>query len=95
MKDIEFFNFLNQNKIKFQIILTKNDLVFPDVLEGTLANIEASLGKYSHCILPVLLSSSKSNSGVLEIQKIISGFIERKKLSKLKDIGDKFILNEK
>ena len=75
--------------------MTKNDLIFPDVLEKTLSKVESFLGKYSHCVLPILLSSSKSNSGVLEIQKLISGFIERKKLSKLKDLGDLSVLKEK
>jgi hypothetical protein len=63
-------------------------------LATTLSKTNELVGKYSRCVMPVILTSSKSKSGVAEIQRIISGMVERKKLSKLKDISDKAILEE-
>jgi ribosome biogenesis GTP-binding protein YsxC/EngB len=96
-KDREFLSFLEKNKVTNQIIVTKTDLLFPDVLASHLQHLNNEIKAYKHTVSPALLSSSFTQSGVLEIHKTMVGMMDREKLSKLKDVVDKDVLqkNEK
>lgn len=91
-KDKEFVYFLEKNNITNHVVLTKTDLLYPDELAKVAQQVTDELKKMKHSITPISLISSRSRSGVLELQREITGLIERTDLSKLKDECDKNVL---
>jgi ribosome biogenesis GTP-binding protein YsxC/EngB len=86
--DYDFLQYLSINKVQNQIIFTKNDLVSGDELAKKLYAMELAMKEdevtFRHTIPHILLVSSKSKSGVHDLQRIISSFIDPHKLSIVK-----------
>lgn len=91
-RDKEFLQFLEKNNITNQIVLTKTDMLYPDELGIITQQVTNDIKKMKHSVSPIILVSSKTRSGILEIQREITGLIDREQLSKLKDESDKNIL---
>lgn len=93
-KDRDFLQFMEKHKVTNQVIVTKSDLLYPDILATTLETITNEVKMWKHSLTPILIASSFTKSGVLEIQKNLTGLIDREKLGHLRDKADNEILKE-
>jgi ribosome biogenesis GTP-binding protein YsxC/EngB len=86
--DYEFLQYLSINKIQNQIIFTKNDLISGNDLAKKLYAMELAMKNdevtFRYTLPQVLLASSKSKSGIYDIQKIISSLIDPHRIAQLK-----------
>ncbi len=86
--DYQFLQFLTVNKIQNQIVLTKNDLVPGDELAKKMYALELAMNEdevtFRYTIPHILLASSKSGSGVREIQRVLTSFMEPQKIAQVR-----------
>ncbi len=70
--DIEFMNWLGQNRIPFVIVYTKTDRLKPDELEAKIATIQQKLLEYWEALPEQFLTSSDERTGKDEILQFIN-----------------------
>nr|CAG4711377.1 unnamed protein product [Naegleria fowleri] len=87
--DYSFLSFLNQNKIKNQIILTKCDLLYPDEIAKQYDYLKAQLQArpFNYTCEELIVVSAKKMNGIKELQEEI--------LSLLPDKGARFRTSKK
>ncbi|KAG2374370.1 hypothetical protein C9374_010940 [Naegleria lovaniensis] len=87
--DYSFLSFLNQNKIKNQIILTKCDLLYPDEIAKQYDYLKAQLQArpFNYTCEELIVVSAKKMNGIRELQEEI--------LALLPDKGAQFRSTEK
>ncbi|CAO3636062.1 unnamed protein product [Cunninghamella blakesleeana] len=69
LPDHEFLHMLENNKVKFQIIMTKCDIpVLPDLAKRIIV-VKDSLNQYNHAIKEIMVVSSKSGAGINQLRK--------------------------
>lgn len=75
--------------MKSQIILTKNDAVTPNELAKRLMLTSEEVKRFKNCVEPILLASSKTKSGIVELKRIIASFVDKDLLQKLRKSVEK------
>lgn len=71
MIDIEFMNWLGQNRLPFVIVYTKADRLKPEELEENLATIQKKLLEYWEALPEQFISSANERSGKEDILDFI------------------------
>ncbi|ORX45659.1 P-loop containing nucleoside triphosphate hydrolase protein [Hesseltinella vesiculosa] len=67
--DLEFLKELDKKRVKFQVVLTKCDLVVLPTLARRLMVVENDIRSYRHAVRDVLAVSSKSQAGINQMRK--------------------------
>eukprot|EP00742_Colponemidia_sp_Colp-10_P003856 GILJ01004106.1.p3 GENE.GILJ01004106.1~~GILJ01004106.1.p3 ORF type:complete len:110 (-),score=12.65 GILJ01004106.1:247-576(-) len=75
VNDREFLSFLDSNKVRFQVVLTKTDLVLPLDLGRRLALLNSELGAFRAAVAPVLLTSSRLLTGMEELRQHVQRLV--------------------
>ncbi|KAJ6696581.1 hypothetical protein OIU85_002977 [Salix viminalis] len=71
-RDLELIDLMERYQTKYQIVMTKTDLVFPiDVARRTM-QIEESLKANKSLVQPVMMASSKSGAGIRSLRTVLS-----------------------
>ncbi|KAL9648765.1 hypothetical protein ABK040_003700 [Willaertia magna] len=78
--DYTFLTFLNQNKIKNQIVLTKVDLLFSDEIAKRyeLINTQIKQNPFNYTVEEILMISSKKLTGIKQFQETLLSFLSDK-----------------
>lgn len=71
-RDIELIDLMERSQTKFQIVLTKTDLVFPIDVARRAMQIEESLKAKKSAVQPVMMVSSKSGAGIRTLRTVLS-----------------------
>ncbi|KAI8972277.1 P-loop containing nucleoside triphosphate hydrolase protein [Pilobolus umbonatus] len=71
VKDTEFLSMLDRNKVKFQIVLTKCDLLVLPNLAKRIVAVEKDIECYRNAIKDVIAVSSKTGAGINQFRKEI------------------------
>ncbi|RCH80133.1 GTP-binding protein, partial [Rhizopus stolonifer] len=69
--DVEFLQMLNTKKVKFQIVLTKCDLLVLPTLAKRIVAVEDHIKPLRHAVQDVVVVSSKSGAGINQFRKEI------------------------
>ncbi|KAI8334051.1 P-loop containing nucleoside triphosphate hydrolase protein [Blakeslea trispora] len=79
--DVEFFKMLDTKKVKFQVVLTKCDLLVLPNLAKRVVTVEDHLKKLHHAVKDVVIVSSKTGAGINQFRKemlFLMGHLEPK-----------------
>ncbi|KAI7898726.1 P-loop containing nucleoside triphosphate hydrolase protein [Cokeromyces recurvatus] len=79
--DTEFFEMLNRQNIKFQVVLTKSDLMILPNLARRVITVQNDIKRYHNAIQDVIIVSSKRYSGINQFRKeilFLMGHLETK-----------------
>ncbi|XP_056173423.1 uncharacterized protein LOC115675182 [Syzygium oleosum] len=71
-RDHELVDLMERSQTKYQIVLTKTDLVFPIDVARRAMQIEESLSSNKSIIQPVMMVSSKSGAGMRTLRTVLS-----------------------
>ncbi|CEP19800.1 hypothetical protein [Parasitella parasitica] len=67
--DIDFFKMLNSKQVKFQIVLTKCDLLVLPNLAKRIITVENHIQQLRNAVKDVVVVSSKTNAGINQFRK--------------------------
>jgi GTP-binding protein EngB required for normal cell division len=67
--DTEFLKMLNSKQVKFQIVLTKSDLLVLPNLARRILTVENDINQYRNAIKDVVVVSSKTGCGINQLRK--------------------------
>eukprot|EP00471_Norrisiella_sphaerica_P001104 CAMPEP_0184484128 /NCGR_PEP_ID=MMETSP0113_2-20130426/5838_1 /TAXON_ID=91329 /ORGANISM="Norrisiella sphaerica, Strain BC52" /LENGTH=261 /DNA_ID=CAMNT_0026864951 /DNA_START=153 /DNA_END=938 /DNA_ORIENTATION=+ len=76
--DLEFLDKVEYYKRRFQIVLTKADLLEPEPLALMASDTKNQLKEYRHAHPELMLCSSMNHGGILEIRSMLGALIPRK-----------------
>ena len=76
-KDVEFMEFLINNYCPFVIIFTKSDKLKNNVLDKQVENLKKQLSVYWEDLPKMFVTSSKTKTGISEIQSFIESSIKK------------------
>ncbi|XP_015573848.1 tRNA modification GTPase MnmE isoform X1 [Ricinus communis] len=71
-RDHELINLMERSQTKYQIVLTKTDVVFPIDVARRAMQIEESLKANKSIVQPVMMVSSKSGAGIRSLRTVLS-----------------------
>ncbi|KAF8023800.1 hypothetical protein BT93_F1092 [Corymbia citriodora subsp. variegata] len=71
-RDHELVDLMERSQTKYQIVLTKTDLVFPIDVARRAMQIEESLSSNKSIIQPVMMVSSKSGAGMRTLRTVLA-----------------------
>ncbi|XP_052187416.1 uncharacterized protein LOC127798124 isoform X2 [Diospyros lotus] len=71
-RDQELINLMERSQTKYQIVLTKTDLVFPIDVARQAMQIEESLKAKKSAVTPVMMVSSKSGAGIRSLRTVLT-----------------------
>ncbi|KAL5218175.1 hypothetical protein ABZP36_018859 [Zizania latifolia] len=69
--DYELVDLMERSKTRYQIVLTKTDLVFPIDVARRAMEIQESLKKNKSVINPVMMASSKTGAGIRNLRGVL------------------------
>jgi GTP-binding protein EngB required for normal cell division len=67
--DTEFFKMLNSNQVKFQVVLTKCDLLVLPNLAKRIITVEDHIKHLRNAVKDVVVVSSKTDAGINQFRK--------------------------
>ncbi|CAL1368507.1 unnamed protein product [Linum trigynum] len=79
-RDRELINLMEKSQTKYQIVLTKTDLVFPIDVARRAMQIEESLKANKSIVQPVMMASSKTGAGIRTLRTVLSKFARYAKI---------------
>ncbi|XP_050220115.1 uncharacterized protein LOC126670432 [Mercurialis annua] len=71
-RDRELIDLMERSQTKYQIVLTKTDLVFPIDVARRAMQIEESLKANRSIVQPVVMASSKTGAGIRSLRTVLS-----------------------
>ncbi|KAK7305513.1 hypothetical protein VNO77_43419 [Canavalia gladiata] len=71
-RDYELIELMERSKTKYQIVLTKTDVVFPIDVARRAMQIEESLLQNKSVVQPLMMVSSKSGAGIRSLRTILA-----------------------
>lgn len=71
-RDIELIDLMERSQTKYQIVLTKTDVVFPIDVARRAMQIEESLKEKKSAVQPVMMISSKTGAGIRSLRTALS-----------------------
>ncbi|KAG8633699.1 tRNA modification GTPase MnmE isoform X1 [Manihot esculenta] len=71
-RDHELIDLMERYQTKYQIVLTKTDVVFPIDVARRATQIEESLKENKSIVQPVMMVSSKSGAGIRSLRTVLS-----------------------
>ncbi|KAK4765474.1 hypothetical protein SAY86_026564 [Trapa natans] len=71
-RDHELINLMERSQTKYQIVLTKTDLVFPIDVARRAMQIEENLKTNKSLVQPVMMASSKSGAGIRSLRTVLA-----------------------
>lgn len=71
-RDHELVDLMERSKTKYQIVLTKTDLVFPIDVARRAMQIEESLKTKKSAVQPLMMISSKTGAGIRSLRTVLS-----------------------
>lgn len=71
-RDLELIELMERSKTKYQIVLTKTDVVFPIDVARRAMQIEESLFQNKSVVKPVMMVSSKSGAGIRSLRTALA-----------------------
>lgn len=71
-RDHELVDLMERSKTKYQIVLTKTDLVFPIDVARRAMQIEESLKTKKSAVQPLMMVSSKTGAGIRSLRTVLS-----------------------
>ncbi|XP_024975260.1 uncharacterized protein LOC112513273 [Cynara cardunculus var. scolymus] len=71
-RDHELVDLMEKSKTKYQIVLTKTDLVFPIDVARRAMQIEESLKTKKSAVQPLMMVSSKTGAGIRSLRTVLS-----------------------
>lgn len=71
-RDVELIDLMEKSQTKYQIVLTKTDLVFPIDVARRAMQIEESLKAKKSAVQPVMMVSAKSGAGIRALRTVLS-----------------------
>lgn len=71
-RDHELINLMERSQTKYQIVLTKTDVVFPIDVARRAMQIEENLKSNKSLVQPVMMVSSKSGAGIRSLRTVLS-----------------------
>uniref|UniRef100_A0A5B7BNN5 EngB-type G domain-containing protein n=1 Tax=Davidia involucrata TaxID=16924 RepID=A0A5B7BNN5_DAVIN len=71
-RDHELIDLMERSQTKYQIVLTKTDLVFPIDVARRAMQIEESLKAKKSAVPPVMMVSSKSGAGIRNLRTVLA-----------------------
>ncbi|WCJ34972.1 P-loop containing nucleoside triphosphate hydrolases superfamily protein [Euphorbia peplus] len=80
-RDHELISLMERSQTKYQVILTKTDVVFPIDVARRAMQIEESLKANKSIVQPVMMVSSKSGAGIRSLRTVLSKIARFAKLS--------------
>jgi len=80
--DLDFMSYLDSVKTKYQIVLTKTDLVWPEDLARIASLIKQELKQRRYGIEHILMVSSRTKVGISLLQAELLGLVAKDKLPK-------------
>jgi GTP-binding protein len=90
--DLEFITNLEKNHRKFQIILTKTDLVSPPDLARRIYIIEQQLVPFKRAQHPIGLVSTITTAGIHEVWKFLANYVPTTEIDKMQRVVDTELL---
>ncbi|KAK9751158.1 hypothetical protein RND81_02G246300 [Saponaria officinalis] len=70
-RDIELIHLMERSETKYQIVLTKTDVVFPLDVARRAMQIEETLKEHKSIVQPVMMVSSKSGAGIRCLRTVL------------------------
>ncbi|KAL9226397.1 hypothetical protein vseg_002215 [Gypsophila vaccaria] len=70
-RDIELIHLMERSQTKYQIVLTKTDVVFPLDVARRAMQIEETLKEHKSIVQPVMMVSSKSGAGIRCLRTVL------------------------
>ncbi|KAF3454819.1 hypothetical protein FNV43_RR05267 [Rhamnella rubrinervis] len=70
--DLQLIDLMERAQTKYQIVLTKTDLVFPIDVARRATQIEESLKAHKSVVQPVMMVSSKSGAGIRSLRTVLT-----------------------
>ncbi|KAF2296896.1 hypothetical protein GH714_011643 [Hevea brasiliensis] len=71
-RDHELIDLMERSQTKYQIVLTKTDVIFPIDVARRATQIEESLKANKSIVQPVMMVSSKSGAGIRSLRTVLS-----------------------
>lgn len=71
-RDHELIDLMERAKTKYQIVLTKTDVVFPIDVARRAMQIEEGLKAHKSAVQPVMMASSKSGAGIRSLRTVLA-----------------------
>ncbi|KAK7301615.1 hypothetical protein RJT34_12483 [Clitoria ternatea] len=71
-RDLELIELMERSKTKYQIVLTKTDVVFPVDVARRAMKIEESLLQNKYVVQPLMMASSKSGAGIRSLRTVLA-----------------------
>lgn len=71
-RDYELIDLMERSQTKYQIVLTKTDLVFPIDVARRAMQIEENLKAKKSAVQPVMMVSSKSGAGIQSLRTVLA-----------------------
>ncbi|KAG6680880.1 hypothetical protein I3842_13G064600 [Carya illinoinensis] len=71
-RDHELINLMERSQTKYQIVLTKTDMIFPIDVARHAMQIEESLKANKSVVQPLMMVSSKSGAGIRSLRTVLS-----------------------
>lgn len=71
-RDYELINLMERSQIKYQVVLTKTDIVFPIDVARRAMQIEDTLKQNKSVVQPVMMVSSKSGAGIRSLRTVLA-----------------------
>lgn len=71
-RDRELIDLMERYQTKYQVVMTKTDLVFPIDVARRAMQIEESLKANKSLVQPVMMVSSKSGAGIRSVRTVLS-----------------------
>lgn len=71
-RDHELIDLMERSQTKYQIMLTKTDLVFPIDVARRAMQIEESLKANKSAVIPVMMASSKTGAGIRSLRTVLA-----------------------
>ncbi|XP_074297434.1 uncharacterized protein LOC141628157 isoform X2 [Silene latifolia] len=70
-RDIELIHLMERSQTKYQVVLTKTDVVFPIDVARRAMQIEETLKEHKSIVQPVMMVSSKSGAGIRCLRTVL------------------------
>ena len=74
--DKEFIEQLEQIKVKYQVVMTKADLVTPVDLARRYTILQNALQPYKHAVSDILMVSSRTGGGLPKLRRVIQHVLQ-------------------
>ncbi|KAL3625788.1 hypothetical protein CASFOL_030317 [Castilleja foliolosa] len=71
-RDLELIDLMERSQTKYQIVLTKTDLVFPIDVARRAMQIEENLKAKKSAVQPLMMASSKTGAGIRSLRTVLA-----------------------